>query len=327
MERPKATLAFLFIVACSGEVAPGVSSSDAPSADRAVPPPGVADRGADPAVVAIDFGDRSVCSGALVAPDIVLTARRCVSFVASDTQCPAAGAQIVGPRAPSSLRVLVGDELATAEERARGRDLVVPIGDALCDADIALVILDTPIDDIRSLSVRATGAAKGDHLRTVAFATLGGTMQPQKLVSDHLPVLDTTAAELVVAEACGRGAGGPAIDESTGQIVGVASRSASSCVDAGSSNAYTRTDAFFSLFAQALGQSSFAATSVKGQKKIRTGPIDMGGSCGRADDCAAGICVLEPAQEYCSRACDPHDRCPTHFRCKKTVQSDWVCVR
>ncbi|HXN34014.1 MAG TPA: hypothetical protein VN894_19240, partial [Polyangiaceae bacterium] len=234
--------------------------------------------------------------------------------------------QIVGEREPSSLRILVGDELAIAEERARGRDVLAPPGDVLCGADIALILLDTPIDGIRPLSVRATGAAKGDHLRTVAFARLPGATQLQKLVSDHLRVLDTTAAELEIVEACGRGAGGPAIDESTGEIVGVASRSAgTSCTGAGSFDAYTRADAFFSLITQAVAQGSVVASSAIGQKKTKTGPIDMGASCIRADDCAAGVCVAGLAQEYCSRACDPHDRCPAHFRCKQTAQGDWVC--
>ncbi len=325
MVRLQNFLAFIFVVACSGEVRPVASSTQPPSADVAVPPPGVPDRGNDPAVVALDVAGQSPCSGALVAPDIVLTARHCVALVAPDAQCPAARAQIVGEREPSSVRVLVGDELAIAEERARGRVVVAPPGDVLCGADIALVLLDTTIDDIRPLSVRATGAAKGDHLRTVAFGRLAGAMQLQKLVSDHVPVLDATAAELEIAEACGRGAGGPAIDETTGEIVGVASRSVgSSCDGAGSPDAYTRADAFFSIIAQALAQASVVGAA-SGQKKAKTGPIDLGAGCGRAGDCAAGVCIEEPAQQYCSRTCDPQDRCPAHFRCKKTTQGAWVC--
>lgn len=320
-------LVFALPFACSGEVtAPIVASSLAPSADEVVPPPGVADRGEDPAVVAIDVDGQALCAAALVAPDIVLTARHCLVTTAAGTRCPAAGPQVVGEIAPSSLRVLVGDDPAVAEELARGRAVIAPPGDVLCGADIAALLLDTPIDGIRPLAVRSSGAAEGARLRTVGFAPLFGTTQVQKVVSDYLPVLDTTAAELEIGEACGRGAGGPAIDESTAEIVGVASRwTGTSCSGPDAFAVYTRTDAFFSLIADALAQSSGSTGTSSGQLKTKTGAIDMGTNCAVGTDCAAGVCVTELSQKYCSRTCDPLDPCPAHFRCKKTSEGGWVC--
>jgi hypothetical protein len=321
-------LVVVLFVACSGEVAtPAASLRGAPNADEAIPPPGIPDRNADPAVVAIDVGGETLCSGTLVAPGVVVTAHHCVAVTAPGTRCPAAGTQIVGERAPSSLRILVGDDLAIAEERARGLDVLSPPGDELCGADIAMVLLDTPIEDVRPLSVRTAGAAEGDHLRAVGFARLGASSEPQKLVMDHLRVLATTATEFEIGEICDRDSGGPAIDESTGELVGVASRSAgAACAGAGAIDVYTRTDAFFPLIAQALTQASIVGSSTAAQEKTKKGPIDMGASCVNADDCAAGVCVTAPAQEYCSRTCDPHDHCPAHFRCQSTVQSGWVCA-
>src|SRR5579883_3337864 len=97
---------------------------------------GVPDDGADPAVVAIDIGDSELCSGALIAPDVVLTARHCVSVTAQQVSCPANAPQVTGERAPSSLKVLVGDDVATGVARATGREVVVPAGDMICNADI-----------------------------------------------------------------------------------------------------------------------------------------------------------------------------------------------
>src|ERR1700722_4338988 len=86
---------FVVLLACSGgpstPVAPG-----APVADVAWPLRGVADPGADPAVVLLDLEGNGWCAGALLASDVVLTARRCLSILASDLECPADGAQVLG---------------------------------------------------------------------------------------------------------------------------------------------------------------------------------------------------------------------------------------
>jgi trypsin len=322
---------FALLLACSGEMStPVTSSTGAPSADQVLPPAGVQDRSDDPAVVAIDVGGRVVCSGALVAPDIVLTARRCVAVTALQTECPAGPSQIVTTLAPQSIRILVGDKVTSAQERARGREIVAPPGDVLCGADIALVLLDTPIDEIQPLSVRATGAARGDHLRTVGFVRLGGASVLDKLVRDHLAVFDATATELRIGEGCHTSAGGPAIDESTAEIVGVASRGGGSTCTGGSHfDVYTRADAFLWFVGDALARSGFVASSsgsTKGKEKTKKGPVDMGANCARGDDCAAGVCVTAGSQEYCSRTCDPHDRCPARFRCKRPEKGAWVCV-
>jgi Trypsin len=323
-------VALALLSACSGETSvPPTSANNLPSADVAVPPPGIADRGDDPAVVAIDVGGQGFCSGALVAPDVVLTARRCVTNVPSLARCAGGGgSQSASPLAPPSIRIFVGDGVAPLQERARGRDLVVPSSGAACGADIALVLLDTSIDEIMPLVVRATGAAKGDRLRTVDFPSLGSAPALDKLVRDHLPVVDATAAELGIGEACAIAAGGPAIDETTGEIVGIASHGGpSGCAGEGALHLYARTDVSLPLIGEALAKSSAPIGPTTGKKKTKKGPIDVGANCARAGDCAAGVCVTERLQEYCSRTCDPHDRCPAHFRCQMTPAGAAVCVQ
>jgi Trypsin len=312
------------LVACTGETgAPVAVSTAIPSVDRTVPPHGAPDRGDDPAVVAIGVGGQAACSGALVAPDVVLTARRCVVAMLPSA-CPAGGPQVVTSLAPESLRILVGDKVTSADERARGKEIATPSGDVLCGADIALVFLDTPIDEVQPLTVRATGAAKGDHVRTVSFDGSGGGRAADKLVRDHLPVIDVSKAELEIGEACDTGAGGPALDEATAEVVGVASRAPAQCADADARDIYTRADVFASFIGAALaihgatGASAALATGARnGKEKTKKGAIDVGAGCLRADDCAAGVCVTQGSRAYCSRTCDSHDRCPPRFRCKK----------
>ena len=57
--------------------------------------------------------------------------------------------------------------------------------------------------------------------------------------------LDTSAREFLVGEAtCQGDSGGPALDEASGEIVGVVSRGGPACDAANAHNIYTRTDAF-----------------------------------------------------------------------------------
>jgi hypothetical protein len=306
---------------------PAPSLVGALSADESIPASGVPDRGADPAVVAIDLGGQARCGGALIAPDVVLTALRCV-VSPQPTTCPARAPQIAGTLMPQSLRILVGDQWATAEERARGRDIVARPGYEPCGADIALVVLDAPIDDIEPLSVRPTGSAKGDHLRTTGFGHLGNSWVVDKIVRDHLSVLDTTATELWIGETCAGSPGGPALDESTGDIVAVASRpDGPSCGGAHAIDVYTRADAFLSLIGEALAKSGATMGPGRGRKKTKKGPLDMGANCVRGADCAAGVCATDRSHEYCSRTCQLHDRCPAHFRCQMSAQGGQVCAQ
>lgn len=322
-----AALSALSLAACSGEAAPSPLAASAPRVDEVEPVVGVADRGDHPAVVTIDLAGETVCTGALVAPDAILTARHCLS-ISAEPHCPASGTQAIALRRPDSLQVRVGNDVTTAEERARGRDILVPPGDEICGADIAILMLDRPIDDIQPFAIRATGVAQGDHVRTVGFFDVPAArgVPAPKLLRDHVSVLDTTGTELRVAEGPCRGGGGPALDESTGEIVGVISRA-----DRGGDNVYTRVDRFLPLIAQALEQSSSSSVSALHKKKSKKGPPDMGANCSQGSDCASGACVTDGNKKYCSRGCSAHDRCPARFRCERCDatarrRAGWACV-
>jgi hypothetical protein len=306
------------LLACSG-VPEAQLAASTPSVDRVSALRGIADRGFDPAVVLIDVAGTGWCTGAMLAADLVVTARRCVEIPLGELTCPAHGAQVSGPRDLTTLRILVGDDVSSAVERARGLGVSLPPGDTLCSDDLALLLLNQPIDDVAPFLPSATGAALGAHVRSVGIAA------GDKTVRDHVLVAATSDRELALDEApCSGEPGGAVIDETTGELLGVLSRGEPSCTAASGWDVATRIDAFFPLVQRALSSAYMSNQAHKAKEK--KGPVDMGASCAEASDCAAGDCVTYEGAQYCTRDCDPTDRCPATYRCMNTVQSTPVCV-
>ena len=330
-------LALLLVAACgldgASRDAPGAAPS--PVVDLADPIPGVPARGYEPAVVSLDVGGAPRCAGALVASDVVVTARHCVSALRAAVLCPDAGSGVAGPLGPGAIAVRVGDDLATASERAHARAVVAPARDDLCDADVAFVLLDEAIDDVAPLAVHATGAASGDRVRTVEFERLVAAERapraepPIKVLRDHVPVLGTSALELWLREPAGDAAGGPALDEASGDIVGVATRAETSGPVRGV--VYARLDAFLPALGAALAESAFGIPSRAAHLlRAHKGPADLGATCVRGADCAAGACVEVDSARYCSRTCGPRDRCPPRYRCEPArtpSRTESVCIK
>lgn len=302
---------------------------------------GVPDRGRDPAVVALDLGGEGLCSGTLVSAKLVLTARHCVARTSDRIACPPQGVHVLGARDPSTIGVLVGETVERAREAARGRRIIAPSGATLCDSDIAFLVLDRPVAGVKPVGVRATGVAQSDFVRAVGFGRRPSDgVLGQKLLRDHVRVLSVSPSEFLVGEAtCQGDSGGPALDDDTGEVVGVISRGGPSCDGPNVHNVYTRTDAFQWLFEEALraagepepkagspadaGPAAPATPATPGGKSKP--PSDVGGACAAGADCAAGVCIARGTGGYCSRPCGGGDRCPSGYHCTKLMGGS-VCV-
>ncbi|HEY6461894.1 MAG TPA: trypsin-like serine protease, partial [Polyangiaceae bacterium] len=146
---------------------------------------GVADSDAqqNASVVALEIGSGTMftlCSGSLVAPNVVLTARHCVSSLTTTAQaqigCDDDGNSTNGPdfaddQPVANIHVYVGPSIYQNEPVSANVTTIFHMtGTTLCNVDVALVVLDRSITTVPAMRVRLTSpVTTGEKLRAVGF--------------------------------------------------------------------------------------------------------------------------------------------------------------
>jgi hypothetical protein len=274
------------------------------------------------------------CSGVVIAPNLVLTARHCVSNTnAGAVACapdgtPLDGGEVLSDRAASDLGVIVGAALKLTLD-ASGTQIFTTGADTLCNNDIGLILLDKPLTvPFAEVRLQAPPTA-GENFRAVGWGVSNNSSGFSRRFRDPVPIVKVGPAaddsgvsgigpnEFEVGESiCEGDSGGPAFDDTTRAVIGVVSRGGNgkvaakgdpadiTCVDGPgfmTQNIYTRIDGFPDLFNQA-----FAAAGT--DPWIEGGPdprkAKTGEACTTPDDCRSGICIEAGKTGYCTQTCD-----------------------
>lgn len=289
-------------------------------------------------VVLIMIRGSGACTGTLVAPNLVLTARHCVTETDGGALCRVDGTPYDGGRlysnfAASDLLIYKG-QLASAmasdpsKASAKGKQVITESKSTYCDSDVAFILLDRAVSAPVAPMRLGEGAREGEKITAVGWGLTEDGRTPSKrlertgirveavgpYVFDSQTNIGLAESEFLIGEGiCSGDSGGPAL-ASTGAVVGVVSRGgngeqssgADSCVGSNTIGIYTHLGNKKALVDRAFKLSGFAP------RDEGTPPGKPAGeACRENVQCSSNTCVSGVCRTPCTEdaECEADEVC------------------
>jgi len=296
-------------------------------------------------VVDAATGEGGACTGTLIAPNVVATARHCVSQTDSSIYPPRAGADFDTKDMGVFLHT---DPTGTGAFRAPDGKVIRIVHDSsttIGSHDFALVVLDKNVSTTYSQVRLATPPTTAEPVFVVGYGVTENDTPPvadphERYWRDGLSIVLIGPStdglvlqnEIMLGESiCEGDSGGPVKDDATGALLAVTSRGGngtspipsqpwSTCVGEGTQNLFTRVDAFAAMIRATLAQYGEIAWE-EGQPKppdptTTTTQGVLGTPCASPGQCVSSLCVSVDGAQVCSQTCNDADApCPSGFAC------------
>ncbi|HEY4159055.1 MAG TPA: trypsin-like serine protease [Polyangiaceae bacterium] len=298
-----------------------------------------------------EFG---LCSASLIAPNLLLTARHCVSTIINEQGT--CSQTTVSP--PLPIENFVATNIESLNGPVNTVFLVSSISvpsqsPLLCGFDLALITLsmNVPASVATPLVPRIDRAVtRGEVYRAVGYGQVmpgdaglaGDRMGRTSLVVECVPG-GTCGGGVEATEFVGQtgicegDSGGPALD-ADGKVVGVVSRGAPNCTAPIYGSVASWKDWLVGVAAQAAQEGGYTPPSwvTSGSSESEAGVIGGSGAgafgvqgdrCGAPQDCKTGFGCFSPdgtaSKGYCAAFCSADDQCTAGTHCQSGIG---VCV-